>query len=70
MLTAAFAAFASVVESSIDRGQVAASYLEVGADYRLEEIGIGGLPPSLDPTTIPGSPGRRLRRTSTARPIS
>ncbi len=54
MLTAAFAAFASVVASSVDRGQVAASYLAVGADYRLEEIGIGGLPPSLDPTTIPG----------------
>ena len=54
MLTAAFGAFASVVASSIDRGQIATSYLQVGADYRLEEIGIGGLPPTLDPTTIPG----------------
>ena len=54
MLTAAFGAFASVVASSVDHGQVAASYLQVGADFRLEEIGIGGLPPSLDPTTIPG----------------
>jgi putative ABC transport system permease protein len=54
MLTAAFGAFASVVASSVDHGQVAASYLQTGADFRLEEIGIGGLPPSLDPTTIPG----------------
>ena len=54
MLTAAFGAFASVVASSVDHGQVAASYLQVGADFRLEEIGIGGLPPSLDPTTIQG----------------
>jgi putative ABC transport system permease protein len=54
MLTAAFAAFASVVGSSIERGQVAASYVKTGADYRLEEVGIGGLPPSLDPSTIPG----------------
>ena len=54
MLTAAFGAFASVVASSVDHGQIAASYLQVGADYRLEEIGIGGLPPSLDPSTIPG----------------
>ena len=54
VLTAAFGAFASVVASSVDHGQVAASYLQVGADYRLEEIGIGGLPPSLDPSTIPG----------------
>ncbi len=54
MLTGAFGAFASVIESSIDRGQVAASYLEVGADYRLEAIGVGGLPASLDPGTISG----------------
>jgi putative ABC transport system permease protein len=54
MLTAAFGAFASVVQSSVDRGQLAASYLDVGADYRLEHVGIGGLPTTLDPTTIPG----------------
>jgi putative ABC transport system permease protein len=54
MLTAAFGAFASVIETSIDRGQVAASYLDVGADYRLEAEGLAGLPESLDPTTIPG----------------
>jgi len=54
MLTAAFGAFASVVETSVDRGQIAASYLKVGADYRLEHVGIGGLPATLDPSTIPG----------------
>ena len=54
MLTAAFGAFSSVIASSIDRGQVAASYLAVGADYRLEEVGIGGLPPTVQPLTIPG----------------
>ena len=54
MLTAAFAAFASVIASSIDRGQVAASYLAVGADYRIERVGIGGLPPQINPTDFPG----------------
>ncbi len=54
MLAAAFGAFASVVQTSIDRGQVAASYLEVGADYRLEAIGNAGLPSTLDPTAVPG----------------
>jgi putative ABC transport system permease protein len=43
MLTAAFGAFSSVIMSSIDRGQVFASYLEVGADYRIEKIGTGSL---------------------------
>ena len=54
MLTAAFGAFSSVIASSVDRGQVAASYLDVGADYRVERIGIGVLPASLDPAAIPG----------------
>ena len=36
LLTAAFGAFSSVVASSVDEGQVVASYLEVGADYRVE----------------------------------
>jgi putative ABC transport system permease protein len=53
MIAAAFGAFASVVESSIDRGQVAASYLDVGADYRLEAEGLAGLPATLNPATIP-----------------
>lgn len=54
MLTAAFGAFAAVMASSIDRGQVVASYIQTGADYRLEKIGLGGLPPALDPTTVAG----------------
>jgi putative ABC transport system permease protein len=33
---------------------VSASYLDVGADFRIETIGIGGLEPSLDPAAIPG----------------
>jgi putative ABC transport system permease protein len=36
MLTAAFGAFASVVLSSIDHGQVGAAWAQVGADYRIE----------------------------------
>lgn len=52
MLTAAFAAFSSVIASSVNQGQVVASYLEVGADYRVERIGIGVLAPSLNPAAI------------------
>jgi len=54
MLTAAFAAFSSVIVTSVDRGQVAASWLNVGADYRVEKIGLGTLSPQFDPTTIAG----------------
>ena len=39
MLTAAFGAFASVVLSSIDRGQVAAAWAQTGADYRVDLSG-------------------------------
>jgi putative ABC transport system permease protein len=43
MLTAAFGAFASVVLSSIDHGQVGAAWAQVGADYRIElDSGSGG----------------------------
>ena len=54
MLTAAFGAFSSVIVSSIDRGQVVASYLTVGADYRIERAAVGALAPSLDPASIDG----------------
>lgn len=54
MLTAAFGAFSSVIATSVNRGQVAASYLNVGADYRVERIGLGALAPSVDPASIPG----------------
>ncbi|TAJ99084.1 MAG: ABC transporter permease [Chloroflexota bacterium] len=52
LLTAAFGAFSSVIGTSVDRGQVTASYLDIGADYRLERIGIGGM--TLDPAGIAG----------------
>lgn len=54
LLTAAFAAFSSVVVSSLDRGQLAASYLDVGADYRVQAVGLGALVPSSDPAGVPG----------------
>ncbi|NJD28397.1 MAG: hypothetical protein FIA92_08875 [Chloroflexi bacterium] len=54
MLTVAFGAFAAVVSSSLRHGQEVASYLEVGADYRLERVGIGALGPSFDPSTVAG----------------
>lgn len=54
LLTAAFGTFASVVSTTLDRGQVDASYLQVGADYRLENALGGVLPPTLDPATVEG----------------
>jgi putative ABC transport system permease protein len=53
MLTAAFGSFASVVVASLDRGQAVASYREVGADYQINQNGIGSLI-ALDPTSLPG----------------
>lgn len=53
MLTAAFGSFASVVVSSLDRGQTVASYREVGADYQINQNGIGSLI-ALDPSSLPG----------------
>jgi putative ABC transport system permease protein len=52
MLTAAFGAFASVVLSSIDRGQVDAAWKEVGADYRLEVAAAEGS--GFDPAALDG----------------
>ncbi len=54
LLTATFGAFASVITSTVGQGQLVTSYQAVGADYRVERIGIGALPPSLDPASIPG----------------
>jgi len=52
MLTAAFGAFASVVLSSIDHGQVGAAWAQVGADYRIElDSGTGG---TVDLTKVDG----------------
>lgn len=54
LLTAGFGTFASVVGTSLDRGQLAASYLDVGADYRLDNALGGVLPPSLDVAKVDG----------------
>ena len=36
LLAAGFGSFASVVMSSVERGQVESSWMAVGADYRIE----------------------------------
>jgi putative ABC transport system permease protein len=53
MLTAAFGAFASVVLSSVDRGQVQSAWAEVGADYRVELAG-GNEGGARDLAAVPG----------------
>lgn len=53
MLTAAFGAFASVVTSTVDRGQQVASWDNLGADYRIERIG-GGTVARLHPEEVAG----------------
>lgn len=53
LLTAAFVAFASVIVASLERGQAAASYGAVGADYRVEQTGVTSLAP-MSPSSIPG----------------
>lgn len=55
MLTAASGAFASVVATSIERGQSVASYDDVGADYRVERTDSGALEPSLTRAVAPGA---------------
>jgi putative ABC transport system permease protein len=54
LLTAAFGAFSSVIASSLDHGQAVASYLDVGADYRIDKIGIGGLATAVNPASVAG----------------
>lgn len=56
MLTAAFGAFALVVMTSIDRGQVEASWRAIGADYRVAAADGDSLA-ELDPTTLAGVGG-------------
>ena len=69
LATAAFSSFALIVMSSLDRGQVEASWREVGADYRVEAPEGQNLH-VLDPASIPGveaaatafvSPSSKLR---------
>ena len=54
MLTVAIGTFTSVVRVTVDRGQVADSWRQVGADYRIENGNGGTLAPRVDPTAIPG----------------
>lgn len=54
LLTAAFGAFASTLSASIDRGQLTASYLDVGSDFRLERIGLGSMPELAQVTAVAG----------------
>lgn len=53
LLTAAFVAFASVIVTSLDRGQLVASFQSVGADYRVEQTGTGSVG-VVNPATIDG----------------
>ena len=53
MLTAAFGAFASVVTTTVDRGQLVASWENLGADYRISRID-GGPVDRIDPAAIAG----------------
>ena len=53
-LTVAMGVFSSVLASTIDDGQVAASWQEVGADYRIDAHPDGSLGPDVDPATVPG----------------
>lgn len=54
LLTAAFGAFSSVLATSIDRGQVAASYIRTGADFRIERVGAGSMAQPKDLAAVPG----------------
>ena len=53
-LTVAIGVFSAVVSSTIDQGQLAASWREVGADYRVQAPTGGSLDPALDVAGIPG----------------
>jgi putative ABC transport system permease protein len=53
LLAAGFGSFASVVMSSVERGQVESSWLAVGADYRIEATD-GATLASLDVRGLPG----------------
>ena len=53
LLAAGFGSFASVVMSSVERGQVESSWMTVGADYRIEATDGASLAP-LDLRGVPG----------------
>ncbi|HEY7701536.1 MAG TPA: FtsX-like permease family protein [Candidatus Limnocylindrales bacterium] len=53
-LTVAIGVFSSVLGLSIERAQVAASWQDVGGDYRISAAGPGGLDEEVDPARIAG----------------
>jgi putative ABC transport system permease protein len=53
-LTVAIGTLSAVLQASLVRSQLAVSYQDVGADYRLESTNGGDLDPSLDPATVGG----------------
>jgi len=54
MLTAAFGAFASVVTTTVDRGQLVASWDNIGADYAIGRVGGGPVANLIDPAEVDG----------------
>lgn len=70
LLTAAFGAFSSVLASSINRGQETASYLDIGADYRVERIGLGSLAPAADIQAVAGVEAIAPGLTDTSAPFA
>ena len=54
LLTAAFGSFASVVTSTVDRGQMTASWQNLGADYRIARVGGGPVTRVVDPSVVDG----------------
>ena len=54
MLTAAFGAFASVVTTTVDRGQLVASWENLGADYTIGRVGGGSVANLVDPAEVDG----------------
>ncbi len=68
-LTVAMGVFSSVLAATIDDGQVAASWQEVGADYRIEALPDGFLGPGVDPATVPGVEAVSAAFTETTNPV-
>ncbi len=69
-LTVAMGVFASVLAATIDDGQVAASWQEVGADYRIDAHADGTLGPGVDPATVPGVEAVATAFTETTTPVA
>jgi putative ABC transport system permease protein len=54
MLTVAIGTFTAVVRVTVERGQVAASWQALGADYRIASGNGGSLGPRVDASVVPG----------------